>query len=90
MKRLHLKIEGFVQGVFFRMHTQQTATSMGLVGWVRNSPDGAVEVMAEGEPASLQKLLTWCRKGPPSAHVTDVADEWEPATGEFTDFSIRC
>ena len=90
MERMHLHISGYVQGVFFRMHTQQTASSMGLFGWVRNTADGSVEVMAEGEPASLQKLLTWCRRGPPSAHVTDITEEWEPATGEFTDFSIRC
>jgi acylphosphatase len=89
MERLHIHISGYVQGVFFRMHTQQTATSMGLVGWVRNTADGNVEVMAEGSPDALQKLLTWCRRGPPSARVTDVAEEWEPATGEFTDFSIR-
>jgi acylphosphatase len=71
------------------MHTQQTASAMGLVGWVRNTADGGVEVVAEGEPAALQKLLAWCRKGPPSATVTGVHDEWEPASGEFTDFSIR-
>lgn len=85
-----MTISGYVQGVFFRMHTQQTASSMGLVGWVRNTADGAVEVLAEGEPVKLQKLLAWCRKGPPSAHVTDATEEWEPATGEFTDFSVRC
>ena len=89
MERLHLIVEGFVQGVFYRMHTQQTANAMGLVGWVRNTADGAVEVVAEGEPAALQKLLAWCRRGPPSASVTAVHDEWEPASGEFTDFSIR-
>jgi len=62
---------------------------MGLVGWVRNTEDGGVEVVAEGEQKSLQKLLSWCRKGPPCAHVTDVAEEWEPASDEFTEFSIR-
>jgi acylphosphatase len=89
MERMHLRISGYVQGVFFRMHTQQTAISMGLVGWVRNSEDGGVEVMAEGEPEKLQKLLAWCRKGPPSAHVSNVAEEWGPASGDFTQFSIR-
>lgn len=89
MERMHLVISGYVQGVFFRMHTQQTATSMGLVGWVRNTANGSVEVVAEGEPEKLQKLLAWCRRGPPSAHVTDVAEEWESASDEFTDFSIR-
>ena len=89
MERLHLTISGYVQGVFYRMHAQQTANAMGLVGWVRNSEDGGVEVVAEGEPDKLQKLLAWCRKGPPSATVTGIRDAWEPASGEFTDFSIR-
>lgn len=87
---MHLYISGYVQGVFYRMHAQQTAQSMGLAGWVRNTEDGGVEVVAEGEPEKLQKLLAWCRRGPPSATVTDIRDEWEPANGEFTDFSIRC
>jgi acylphosphatase len=89
MERMHLHISGYVQGVFYRMHTQQTANSMGLVGWVRNSEDGGVEVVAEGDPEKLSKLLAWCHKGPPFATVTNIHDEWEPASGEFTDFSVR-
>ena len=89
MERLHLKIAGCVQGVFFRAHTEETARSLGLAGWVRNTEDGEVETVAEGERQQLEDFLDWCRRGPPSARVTNVEERWEPATGEFAQFSIK-
>lgn len=89
MDRIHLHIRGRVQGVFFRVHTQDGATRIGLTGWVRNTADGGVEILAEGPKGSLQKLVDWCQKGSPMAHVTEVREEWLAATGEFKGFSIR-
>lgn len=74
--------------MFFRAHTQETAAALGLVGWVRNAPDGAVEVVAEGNRDRLEKLLAWCRRGPNMAQVTSVEESWEPASRQFTQFRI--
>ncbi|RPD46987.1 acylphosphatase [Hymenobacter sediminis] len=65
-------VQGHVQGVFYRQSTQQEARRLGLVGTVRNNPDGTVTVEAEGTPEALSALETWCRKGPPAARVKSV------------------
>jgi len=87
--RLHLRIYGRVQGVFFRYETQSVAKRLGLVGWVRNRLDGSVEVVAEGEKEKLEELLKWCHQGPPLARVDSVQINWEEPTGEFKDFRIE-
>jgi len=86
--RIHLIISGRVQGVGFRAHTQREAERLGLNGWVRNLPDGRVELVAEGEPAPVNQLVDWCRSGPARARVADVRVEWEAPTGESA-FSIH-
>jgi acylphosphatase len=78
-----------VQGVFYRANTQKVATTLGLSGWVRNMDDGGVELIAEGPEEKLHELIIWCRKGPPSAHVTGLDIEWEPLLDEFRSFNIR-
>ncbi len=87
-KRIHLVVEGRVQGVCFRMYTQEEAERLGLTGWVRNRHDGTVEAMAEGEEDVLADFLAWCRRGPPHARVTGVKEEHSEATGEFESFDI--
>ena len=87
--QLHLDIRGTVQGVCFRAETRRTAQALGLTGWVRNTPDGAVAVCAEGAKTALQELAAWCQHGPPSARVRGVTAEWRPATGEWSHFSIH-
>ena len=89
MKRVHVWITGKVQGVFFRAETQRTAQSLNLAGWVRNLPDRRVEAVFEGENAAIDKMTAWCKTGPPTAHVEDVAAVDEPYTGEFRNFNIR-
>ncbi|MFH0884232.1 MAG: acylphosphatase [Candidatus Micrarchaeota archaeon] len=86
---LHIHILGDVQGVFFRAGVQSEAKSLGLTGWVRNLPDGSVEVMAEGAREPLERLMEWCSHGPAGASVSEIKCEWHGATGEFTDFRIR-
>ena len=87
--RLHATVEGRVQGVGFRYFVQENAAALGLNGWVRNRWNGAVEVVAEGDRATLEKLYAVLRQGPRSAFVTTVAVDWQTATGEFTGFRVR-
>lgn len=74
-------ISGDVQGVFFRDTCARRARAEGVAGWVRNRGDGRVEAWFEGHPQAVEKMLTWCREGPPRAEVADVAvTDVEPAS----------
>lgn len=88
-KRLHIRIKGRVQGVFYRYSTLQEARRLSLKGWVRNTPDGAVEILCEGPEENVLRLVDWCKTGPPGAIVNSVDLDWEAYTGEFEDFRIR-
>lgn len=88
MKQLHLMIHGKVQGVFFRKFVKKTADSLGLNGWVRNNPEGTVELIAEGSEEDLEKLLEKCREGPDAANVEGINADWKEYTGKFRKFSI--
>lgn len=87
--RVHLFISGMVQGVFFRDSAKQAAQSIGLTGYVRNLRDGRVEVVAEGEKDSLDKMVQWCHKGPPAAIVESVDVQNEQYQGEFDLFEVK-
>ena len=69
LKQVHLFVRGRVQGVFFRASTQREARRLGLTGWVKNRPDGAVEVLAEGDEDEIKELIGWAHKGPGAARV---------------------
>jgi acylphosphatase len=88
-QRLHAHVTGQVQGVYFRDTTRQQAQALGVAGWVRNRPDGSVEVLAEGPKPQLDTLLHFLNKGPQLARVEKVETQWQAATGEFTAFEIR-
>lgn len=75
MKALHATIHGRVQGVWFRASTREQAQMLGVAGWVRNTPDGAVEVYMQGDSRAVDRLLGWCRQGPPGARVDRVEPE---------------
>ncbi|UFP96305.1 acylphosphatase [Gloeobacter morelensis] len=79
--RAHLWIGGKVQGVYFRAATREAAQRQGVAGWVRNLPDGRVEAVFEGPPAAVERLVGWCRQGPPAAVVEGVRVEYEPPEG---------
>ena len=87
--RAHVFVEGVVQGVFFRANTREEAGLLGLTGWVRNCWDGRVEAIFEGEREKVEKVILWCKKGPPGALVKNVEVNWEPASDEFDGFSIK-
>lgn len=87
--RVHLVIHGYVQGVFYRASTRQTALSLGLKGWVRNMPSGNVEVVFQGRVDQIRKAVEWCRQGPPGAQVTGIDEEWSEAKAECEGFEIK-
>ena len=86
--RARVIIEGRVQGVFFRHHTQGAAFRLGVKGWVKNLRDGRVEAVFEGEQQRVEQIIQWCHRGPSEAKVTKVYMTWEIYTGEFEDFSV--
>ncbi|GMR04262.1 MAG: acylphosphatase [Thermodesulfobacteriota bacterium] len=85
--RAHILIEGLVQGVYFRANTVEVAKARKCSGWVRNTYEGGVEAVIEGEEADVRSLIDWCRKGPTIARVDHVAVDWEAYTGEFDGFT---
>jgi acylphosphatase len=87
--RIRLIVKGRVQGVYFRASTVQQAQHLGLTGWVMNRQDGSVEVVAEGRSDSIEKLIAWCRQGPPGARVDEVDLQRQDFRGEFIEFRIR-
>lgn len=87
--RAHAIIHGIVQGVFFRASTREEAVRIGVGGWVRNLPDGSVEVLFEGEKIKVEEILGWCHKGPAGAEVSRVEISFEVYKGEFRHFDIR-
>ncbi len=86
--RKRVFVSGRVQGVFFRYSTAEMAEKLGVKGWVRNRLDGRVEALLEGDKESVEKLISWMRKGPPGAVVKDVEVLDEDYKGEFSGFSI--
>lgn len=88
IKQFNMTITGKVQGVFYRASTAETARKLGIKGWVKNNPDGSVQIAATGTSEQLQALLAWCRQGPSRAEVAQVT--WEEHTPEsFEDFTVR-
>ena len=81
--RAHVWIAGRVQGVAFRAYTIEEAAAKEVTGWVRNSPDGRVEAVCEGERTAVEAMIAWCRKGPPAARVSSVEVIWEEPQGEL-------
>ena len=89
MIRVHILIEGRVQGVGFRSNTRRIAKQLGLKGWTRNLRDGKVEIIAEGEIELVERLIQWCHSGPSSAYVSKVTSVKSSATGEFERFTVK-
>ena len=83
--RARATVHGRVQGVWFRDTCERVARSLGVKGWVRNLPDGSVQVVAEGEREVVDALLEWCHDGPSRANVTgvDVVDELPAGERDF-------
>jgi acylphosphatase len=87
-KRLVIKVSGRVQGVFYRASTRDMAERLGLKGFVRNEPDGAVYIEVEGDEAILAQFASWCTHGPELAKVDAINVNEVPLVG-FTKFEVR-
>jgi acylphosphatase len=87
--RIHVTVDGRVQGVSFRFFVVEQADMLNLNGWVRNRWAGSVEVCAEGSRRDLEQLIQALRQGPPMARVDALELEWQPYTGEFKDFQLK-
>ncbi len=88
--RKHIVITGRVQGVAFRHYTLETATHLGIAGWIRNLRDGRrVELMIEGDDESLETFVDWCQDGPPHARVESVDVDDETGNETLTEFHVR-
>ena len=84
-----IRVEGRVQGVYFRASTAEFAGGRSVQGYVRNLPDGSVEIVARATPDIIDEMLAWANQGPPSARVDRVAVE--ESTEELTEpgFGVR-
>ena len=89
MKTIHIIAHGTVQGVCFRDNTAAQARDLGVAGYVRNLPDGTVEIVAQGDPGAVEALVAWARRGPPAAEVTGLTVEDGDATVRFDGFERR-
>jgi acylphosphatase len=88
-KRVHLRLSGVVQGVWFRAGAEREARRLGLSGWVRNLVDGRVELVAEGEAPAVDELVRWAHRGPGAARVEAVEVREEEPAGEGGEFEVR-
>ncbi len=89
IKHFNVTVFGRVQGVFYRAGTREIALNQHLTGWVRNLSDGRVEAMFEGEKGNIEKVIEWCRLGPPAAAPSNLDIKWLKYSGSFTDFTMR-
>ena len=89
MERIHVWVKGMVQGVGFRYFTIRKARELGVTGWVRNSADGGVEIVAEGEKWKLKEFTESVKMGPSHAAVTALEVKEEEYKNEFKEFEVR-
>jgi acylphosphatase len=85
---LHAIAQGRVQGVNYRAFASRNAARLGLVGYVRNLPDGSVEICAEGNRKQLEKLVEQLKAGPPGARLDNLTITWSEFTGQYSYFSV--
>lgn len=88
MKKIRVVVTGRVQGVWFRSSTHDKAVELGVHGYVRNTIDGNVEFVAEGDDSKVDRLIRWVEVGPPLARVDRIDVEVLKYDNEYTDFNI--
>jgi acylphosphatase len=89
MKTRRLRIHGRVQGVWFRESMRSEALRLNVTGWVRNTPDGTVEAVVQGDEAAVDALIEWAHRGPSQARVERVEVEAGESLGPFSGFDKR-
>lgn len=88
MKRVKAVVSGRVQGVWFRASTREKAEELGVRGYVKNLPDGRVEIVAVGEKEKVDALLEWASQGPPGARVKDITLKTLETAEQFDRFFV--
>jgi len=88
-RRIHVIVEGRVQGVFFRAYTRNEAVRLGLTGWVRNRSDGSVEALVEGDKTAVEMMLEWFQQGSPHSKVAKVHVVEESPLGTTGTFEVH-
>ncbi len=88
-KRVHIFVNGRVQGVFFRQATKVIAIKNNVTGWVRNLDDGRVEILIEGDDKCIDSVIAWCDCGPANSRVDDIQINNENYLGSFENFEVR-
>jgi len=90
MSEVEITLSGKVQAVGFRIFAQRRAEELGVTGWVANTEDGEVEIVAQGEKENLEEFVEKIKRGPTFAKVEDVEIEWhEKPSDTFTEFTIE-
>ena len=89
MEKIHVRVEGRVQGVFFRDYTRREALTRDLKGWVRNMADGSVEAVFCGDASGIKSMIDWLHDGSPHAVVTSVIVKKLDPAESYPDFQIR-
>ena len=89
MTRVHMFVNGRVQGVFFRQATKVIAIKNNVTGWVRNLDDGRVEILIEGNDKCVDAVTEWCNLGPANSRVDDIQIKQEAYIGEYENFEVR-
>jgi acylphosphatase len=89
MVQYEINITGRVQGVWFRAFTQEKAKQFGIKGWVKNTPDGNVLVVAQGEKKDIETFIDYLRTGPPMARVDKIFTSEINGLSDFNTFSIK-
>jgi acylphosphatase len=86
---VYVVISGEVQGVWFRASTKKKADELGITGWVRNTPDGKVDAVFEGDESQVNRMIKWCHQGPPLSKVEKVEAKIQDPIKGFNSFKIR-
>lgn len=85
----HILVSGRVQGVAFRYYARNIASQLGVGGWIKNLPDGKVELLVEGSKNSVEEMVEWCKRGPRMAEVEDIEVDWLPYSGKYNEFQLK-
>lgn len=88
VKALHIIVHGIVQGVGFRFFVRDRSVQYGIKGWVRNLPNGTVEIHAEGEEEMLTEFVTKVLQGPSFGHVSRLVKDWVEPKNKYEEFKI--
>ena len=87
--RMRILIEGRLQGMNFRYHTQQQAKKLGVTGFVRALSDGRIEIEVQGDQNKVEKILAWCQEEPQSSQIKSILYRYDEPYERYSDFNVR-